>query len=310
MSSIAAALVPLILLIGLGFALARTGFLSDATKQGINRLIFWVGLPGLILHELVQSQVAVGEADEIFLALLFATMIGMLAGYPLARVLKLSWAETGTFVQGIFRGNLALLGIPVFLHWKGDPAPELTATAFMVLAPAMIMYNVLAVIVLTLSQGSGSFGSVFLQAVRDLVTNPIIVSSVAGVVLALNGFLWPEPIEIFLGMTGAMTIPLALIGVGAALVTQEKARRQVPPIAATIGKLLLVPLVAWPLGEFFQLSRDGMSLLLIFAACPTAAVSYIMAAQLGGNPRMASTIIVYTTTFSMVTLAILLYFLG
>lgn len=309
MANIAAALVPLVLLIGVGYVLTRTGFFSDALKEGLNKFVFWIGIPSLIIHGLANAPSEINEATLVFIALFLATLAALLLAYPVAALLRLSWADAGTFSQAVFRGNNAFVGVPVVLQWYGDPDPRITALAFLVLAPSMIMYNVFAVVVLALSQDGRHILTTLGSTLQGIVTNPLILSSVVGIGLNLLGWTLPQPMDKTIEMLGETAVPLALLGVGAGLLVKDKARRLLPPVVASIGKLIVVPLLAWPMGVALGLDRDGLAVLLIFAACPAAVASYIMASQMGGNPRMAATSIVYSTVGSFVTLAVLLWLL-
>ena len=142
-------LLPVFLIIGLGAALAAGGKLRADMLKGFNWLAYWVGLPCLLFASVGQTEDITGRPLRIFGVLLAATLATGGIAWVAARLLGLPRSVIGTFVQGAFRGNLTLLGLPVAIFAFGQAVVPVVALA---IAPMMILYNIFAAFVLLASQ--------------------------------------------------------------------------------------------------------------------------------------------------------------
>ena len=107
-----------------------------------------------------------------------------------------------------------------------------------------------------------------------------------------------------------MALPLGLLSVGAALdLTALRSSGRVLYISSAI-KLLLFPLIAWGVAYGLELSALASQVLIIFAAMPTATSAYILARQLGGDAPLMAAIITAQTLFAMLTIPLVLLFVG
>lgn len=304
MSVVLSTLLPLFLVIALGAALARGGFFQAGVTAGLNRLIFWVGLPALIFGSLSTAERSDSRPGLLLVAMLVATLLTALAAWGLAALIRLPRLSHGTFVQAVFRGNLAFVGLPVILSLPGLPLTP----ALLVIAPMMIVYNLLAVVALVASRRGlrlSALGSVF----GEVAKNPLILSSLAGGLAYLFGWrLWP-PLETAVIQVGRMAVPLALLVIGSALVTLPLRGNIRLAAFAAAGKTVLSPLLGLGVGLALGLPQDALFTLVILMACPTAAISYSMTCQLGGDEALAAGGIVASTIASALALGTILLLL-
>lgn len=298
--------VPVFILIGVGTVLFRS-FLDRAVLRGINWLTYWVGLPVLIFNSIARSDLAEPMALKVFFLVLAATVATLVAGSLFGRLLGVSSGALGTFLQAAFRGNLAFIGIPVVIF--AYPDSETAGTlAILTLAPMMFVYNVLSVVVLQRSRDGGGAAPPTRRLLRALLTNPLIVASVAGGAFALSGYGLPFFVERSLGVLGEMAPGLALLSIGGALAVVELKGGIVPASAASLLKVGLCPLAGILLAPAFGLEGEALGVALILLAAPTAAASYILAQQLGGDEGLASGAIVISTVLSVVSLSLVVAF--
>ena len=113
--SIANSLAPVFLVIALGWSLRRQSFLSPTALQDMARLTYWVGLPCLLFYKIARTGPNFSAAADLFLVTASTTAGGIGLGYFLARCLRIPSDSKGTFVQAVFRGNLAFVGLPVIV---------------------------------------------------------------------------------------------------------------------------------------------------------------------------------------------------
>lgn len=300
-------LAPVFLMIGIGAILEATKFVSPTFLKEANRLTYWLGLPALLFSQLSASFHDVGGAKVMLGAMFLATMLAILLGYAVAWVLRIPGNAVGTFVQGSFRGNLAFVGLPIIFSFPDETLAwgvSIRTAAILVVAPMMVFYNIGGVVVLLLSQHKLGWAMVK-PFVKQLVTTPPLLATVAGIVFALCG--WPLPLAFDKTFTalGEMALPLGLLGVGGSLVTvQLRGHWRIATVAAFI-KTAAAPALGWVLGRHFGLAAAELKVLMILLACPTAIVSYTMVVELKGDETLASGAIVFSVIASIASLAVI-----
>lgn len=296
------------MLIGLGAGLQRGRFFSAGSAEALNRFCYWIALPALILGSLTRGGPGAGLGwaawgGRELLALVVTTLVAALAGWLTAAALRLPWADRGTFTQAFFRGNLAFVGLPILLKAPGvDPAGLM-----LLLAPMMVLYNVMAVGVLVASR-HGLGWRTLRPLAGEWLRNPIIWSSALGGLGYARGVVLPEPLAETVALIGRMAVPLALITVGAVLAGLPTGSWRRAAWLAAAGKVLVSPALAWVCAWAWAIEGPSRLVLLVAAACPTAIISYPMARALGGDGAMAAQAVVASTLASAGVLAALVAF--
>ena len=237
MVEVANILLPIFAVIALGAVLRYSGFASIQVFQHTNRLVYWIGIPAYLFYKTADSKLQGDAAVRVFGVLFGAMVVTIALAYLVARLLQLQATSTSAFVHGAFRSNLVYVGLPVVflaLAARGyEQLPELQATAVISIALLVPIYNAAAVLVLVGGHEGGreQLPKRLRELVTRLVTNPLILSCVAGLVVLALGWTLPQPIRQTCETLGDMTTPLALLGIGAALNVLHFARRlaQVDP---------------------------------------------------------------------------------
>jgi len=299
-------LAPVFLLIAIGAIMQRSAFVSTNFLKEANRVTYWLGLPALLFSQLAGSFHG-GGAQLMLGAMLAATLLLVGVGYLVAWAMRVPAGGTGTFVQGAFRGNLAFVGLPIIYAMPDTPlAGGLTArtAAIITVAPMMVVYNVAGVVVLLLSQHAFGWGMVK-PFLKQLLTTPPLVATVAGIGFALAGWPLPAAVDKTFSALGEMALPLGLLGVGGALVTVKFGGTWRPPLAAALVKTAVSPVLGWIVGRQLGLGTLEFKMLLILLATPTAVVSYTVALELKGDEQLAASTIVLSVLTSIVTLAVI-----
>ncbi len=299
-----ASLTPIVLLVAGGAALLGLGFYSNEFRRGLDRLVYWVALPALIIGKLAEGGAMNLEAGAVLGALLLATAGTIVLAYGLAWWMGLPGPALGAFVQATFRGNLAFVGLPVIvLAVEGDQA--LTTRAVLVLAPMVLIYNAAAVPILQLARHRLD-RRLLPRLARSLVTNPLLLSCAIGLIWGLTGLEMPGPLHETLRLTGATAAPLALLSLGGALVTYRVRDHLGRATAASLMKVAVTPALAWGIGLAMGLEPGAMLVLMVFASAPTAVASYVLSVQLGGDEGLAASTIVLSTVLSAASIGIAL----
>lgn len=304
--TIANILAPIFLVIGLGWALTRTQFLSAQALHDANRLTYWVGLPCALFHRIATASPDVAAVGGLLLVGTAATFIAIVAAAVTARLLRLPAGSHGTFMQGVFRGNLAFIGLPVVLYaFQGTASAGAAGSALLAFGPMVVLYNVLAVVVLLLAGGVGRRG-LLCTVGYGLLSNPILIACAAGLLFSLAGFGLPTLVQRTLAAIGQMALPLALICIGGTLYTTRLRGSLGPALLGSVMKVALVPAIGLLLALWAGLSAEHTRIVLLLLACPTASASYVLVRQLQGDEALASSMVVISNVLAVPAMAAVL----
>ncbi len=311
MTEVVNVLPPIFAVIALGTILRQSGFAPPQLFRETNRLVYYVALPAFLFLKSAESQLQGDAAARVF-AVIFGGMVATLAlGYLLARLMRLPPPTTAAFVQGGYRSNLAYVGLPIVLlavaSHGGDNAPALQALGVISIALMTPIYNFVAVLVLLAGKPGRRerLGPRLRELGYRLITNPLILSCAAGLLVMALGWKLPQPLRQTLSTIGDMTTPLALLGIGAALTFATLRDHARNATVAALVKTVAAPLAGLALAGWIGLSQPELRMGLIFLACPTAAASYVMAQQMGVDDGLAANIIMLSTLLSLPALAVI-----
>lgn len=304
-------LTPIVVLIALGFALRRSGFLPDTFFKQANTLVYWFGLPALLFVEMAVAEPEFSTAVRIVAVLTLVTGLCIATGYLAGWRLGLPRPALASFVQGAYRGNLTYVGLPVVLYAMqaaGGASAGYQSLALLAVTPIIALYNVLAVLVLLGADGSGQ-ASVAQQGgklLRGVASNPLIIACVAGIAYAYSPLPLPPVAQRTLSALGQMALPLALLGIGAALRLRDIRAGGLTATAAALIKVAVAPLAGLALASALGLTGPELQIALLYLAMPTAAASFVMAERMGADSKLASSIVAISTLLAIPALTVVL----
>ncbi|WP_237220357.1 AEC family transporter [Spiribacter curvatus] len=291
--------------------MARGRFLSAHTLGELNRLTYWIGLPALLVSRIATATPAFDRVGSILLVLVGTTAIVIAISALLGRAGRLPGASLATLVHASYRGNLTFVGLPVVIYAfaGGREASAVESAALIAFVPLVIVYNIVAVIVMQLPGQSGP-GPAMRGLGRRLISNPILIATVLGMVIALAGWRLPVFMDRTLGAVGQMALPLALIGIGGGLyATRLRGQRRWAGTAALL-KTVATPLIGWLLAVLVGLQADEMRLALIFLVCPTASAAYVLVQEMDGDAALMAGTIVLSYLLALPSMALVLSLTG
>ena len=205
------ATVPIFLLMVLGFILNKLGLIDDVFASKMNKFVFLVPLPVLLFEDL--STVDFSQVWNLkFVLFCFAVTLISIIIAALASFLWRDKSIQGEFIQASYRSSAALLGIAFIQNIYGNAG----------MAPLMIissvpLYNVMAVVVLSFFKPERKKldKEVWITTLKGIVTNPIILGIVAGLVWSAMRLPMPSILEKTVSDIGATATPLGLMAMGA-----------------------------------------------------------------------------------------------
>ena len=269
------AIVPLFLIIAMGFGVKRLGWIGPEDVRRFNKVCFYTFMPVMLFYNIYTSDFS--HAVRLPYALF---VVGMaLAMILLAFLITLAAEKTperrGVMIQAAFRSNFVLLGLPIAAELL--PEGNLGVTALMV-AIVVPIYNMMSVVVLEYFRGGKPRAGEVLLAV---VKNPLILGSVAGLLVQALHITLPEVLVSFAGKMNSAATPLILLLLGASFETREIARYKKELLVCVGLRLLVFPGAILALAAAIGLRGIEFVTLLAMTAAPTAVNSFNMAQQLG-----------------------------
>lgn len=289
-----------------GYVTGRTGVLGPGARPVLAALAFNVLGPFLLF-----SVLATADVRALFSALLPVSAIAAVAMMLVfALVSLLVWRRSvahtviGSLASGYVNGNN--FGIPIAVYMLGDAAYS---------APVILLQLLIFAPVALAVLGARVEGRTSVRAIlRSTFTNPIIIGSLAGVLVALSGLELPaivlEPVELI----GHAAVPVMLISYGMSLHGQRllepgTGRRDV--LLATTLQLVAMPVTAWALGRFV-FGLDGIELyaVTVLAALPAAQNVFNFAQRYETAELVARDTVFLTTIGSVPVLLVVALLLG
>ena len=285
---------PIFLTLLVGYGLRQVKLLSESFVDDASKLVFLVTLPALLFFNIFGSDARLSDEWPLLLAGLIGTVLTVPLAWVVAR--PLVHGDRSAFIQGAFRGNLGIIG----LAWAANAyGPAGLAQAALLMAVITIFYNIAAVALFAVYSQKAKFS--WVKLLKDIAKNPLIVAIVAALLAKAVGLEIPMMVVQTGEYLASVTLPLALLCIGATLDLSMLRRSSFGAVAASLFKLLIVPLVLLGVGLAFRLDTQSMAILFLLAATPTASASFIMARALGGNSQLAANIIAISTLLSIVT---------
>jgi malonate transporter len=302
---IANAVGPVFLLILFGALLRRINFPGAEFWPGIERLTYYVAFPALLVHRLALADFSNADFGRFALVICAAVFLTSALAWLLKPWASRNAADFTSLFQGAIRFN-TYIGLAVASALFGNPGLVIAAIAVAIMIP---LVNVLSVLTFFLAiEGNGKQPG---DVLKGLLTNPLIVACLLGVVLNISdvglGGVW---IEEFLARLGAAALPLGLLSVGVALSVDTLKQDWPTIVLASVLKFGILPALTLGMAIWLQLDVLSQQVLLMLACLPTASSAYILARQLGGNAVMMVNIISAQTLFAFAAIPLWLLVAG
>lgn len=290
------AIVSIFVMMGVGYGAKRLLRLDKGSVQRFNSLVFHTLLPLMLFNNIYRSYIRGGVNLGCLGLALGVLAVLFMATWALVKRVEPANDQRGVMIQASFRSNFLLLGMPLIQELC--PGADL-ATVLVMLAVVVPCYNVLAVITLEMfRQQQVNVGKIL----RGIAKNPLIIASVAGILVNLSGLALPECLANPISQLGASASPVALLLLGAQFEFHDVRVHRRNLAICTALRLVVFPGVALPLAALAGLRGPEFAVLISMFATPAAVSSYSMAAQMGGNPELAASAVTMTTLLSAGTM--------
>ncbi len=299
------ATLPLFIMMVVGYVLKHMKFIDDHGSNQMNRLVFRVFLPALLFMDLAKEDFKAIWDGELILFCFVVTILSIGIAI-LVSLLDKDKRERGEIIQGAYRSAAATLGIAFMLNIY-DSA---TAVALMIIG-SVPLYNITAVIVLSITaQGeNGSSNKLIKKTLYNVITNPIILSIVAGLLWSLLGLPIPTIMNRSVTYLANLASPLALIVLGSEFEFKAAGKKIKEIVAVSFTKLILLCMIFLPVAISLGFRDEKLVAILIMLGSGTTSSSFIMAKNMGHEGVISSSVVMITTLLMSFTMTLWLFIL-
>jgi malonate transporter len=303
MAVVISALLPVFLLIVLGFILKRSLMRLDTQWHGLERLTYYVLFPTLLIQTLVKADLSSVPIAGVGGALMLSALAMSLLCLAL-RPLFSRWSIDGPAFTSIFQGATrwqTYVALAVASNLFGHTGLALASVAMVAIIP---LVNVFSVSVLA------HYASPEKQSIRAIamtvVKNPLIWACAIGLAVNVMQLPLPKVWHDVAEALGRSSLGIGLLVTGAGLHLEGLLR---PSLAASIAvflKLILMPMLAVALALWFGVSGPSLVIVAVCSAVPTSSSAYVLARQMGGDAPLLAQIITLQTILAVITMPIVI----
>lgn len=315
------AVLPIVLLILLGYFLRCVGFYDDKFLKTANKLGFRVALPTLLFYNVyeISSLGAIKWSGVIFAVA--AILVLFVLGLIVVKIAVRDDRQKGVVLQSAFRSNFAIIGVPLAEALGGS---ETLAVVSVLSAFSIALFNVLGVVSLSVFVGEENdkkpgFKSVFVKIIK----NPLIIGIVLGLLTVAVRSLEPLGVDsqpVFtikndlpflysaISTLAKMASPLMLIVLGGQFSFKAVKELKGQIILGTAMRILIAPLLGLGAAvllsgttSFFSFNASEYAAFVALFGSPIAVSSAVMAAEMGNDEQLAGQLVVWTSIGSVFT---------
>ena len=272
---------PIFLMMVFGLFLRKVGILDEDFANRMNKFVFKIPLPFLLFSDLASVDFSRVWNIKFIVFCFVVTLISI----TISTLISCLWRDKsirGEFIQASYRSSAALLGIAFIQNIYGNAG----------MAPVMIigsvpLYNVMAVIVLSFFKPgqNGIDRAVLKKTFKGIVTNPIILGIVAGLLWSAIGLPFAGIPAQAVTSIGNMATPMGLMAMGATFDLKKASAKAKPAFAATFIKLVGFVAVFLPIAVALGFRDSELIAILVMLGSATTVSCFVMARNMGHRGR-------------------------
>lgn len=297
--SLVLSILPIVLIIALGYVLAKSGALPTADWKGIEILSFRVLIPAVLILTIVQTDMSLDRFGGVMLALILCWAIVAMLILCL-RLISRDLLDNPSFTTIFQLGTRwnAFMALAAAEQFGGDAGLAVLAVAIGLLIPTI---NVSCIVVLS---AFGPARSSIWQITKTVLRNPLVQGCAIGLTISFSGLSIPGPVFESLEMIGRGALAVGLMAVGAGISLRRLLRWNWRVATGLALRPLLAPVLFVLIATLLGLDNvQTLAGVLVFAV-PAASNGYIVAKQMGGDADLFADTLTWQTIASVVLLPV------
>ena len=295
--------VPIFLLIVLGYVLTRVKLWDEHFLKVANNVCFKCLLPVLLFYNVASANIFEVFNGKLILYVCLCACVLCSALFVIVPLFVKDNKRKGVMIQGTFRSNFLLFGVPLGLSIGGTAGSTLAAVVASFYVPVINMLSVISLYVFSESKDKN-----LKAALIGIVKNPLIIGGVSGLLFSLVrntiGFEIPTMLDTTLNNIKSTATPFAFLILGGDLKFGNLLKNVKFSAMSVLGKIVIIPAVMITVSALLGFNQLEMAILIAVFATPNAVSSYAMARNYEADYELAGEIITLGTLFSIITIFI------
>ncbi|MBR5290748.1 MAG: AEC family transporter [Erysipelotrichaceae bacterium] len=295
--------VPIFLLIVLGYVLTRVKLWDEHFLKVANNVCFKCLLPVLLFYNVASANIFEVFNGKLILYVCLCACVLCGALFVIVPLFVKDNKRKGVMIQGTFRSNFLLFGVPLGLSIGGTAGSTLAAVVASFYVPVINMLSVISLYVFSESKDKN-----LKAALIGIVKNPLIIGGVSGLLFSVVrntiGFEIPTMFDTTLNNIKSTATPFAFLILGGDLKFGNLLKNIKLSALSVLGKIVIIPAVMLSVSALLGFNQLEMAILLAVFATPNAVSSYAMARNYEADYELAGEIITLGTLFSIITIFI------
>lgn len=292
------AVLPMFVLMIIGFSIRRVIDISSAEIRKMNKFIFITCYPAIMFENLYGANLEETLNWKLVIFAVCSIFIILLISIPIVLKVEESSGSRGAMIQGIFRSNFVIIGLPIAINICGKGNVSTTALLIAIIVP---MYNILAVIVLEFFRGGKAN---FRVIIKGILTNPLIIGGMVGIFFVVTQIEIPNSVDKIISDISVTATTMALILLGVSFDFKSVKRFKKDLIISVAGRLVVVPGIFLPMAAIMGFRGVEFVTLVAMLASPMAIASYTMAESMDSNGELAGNCVIFSSALSCITIFI------
>ncbi len=301
--------LPIFLIALLGSVIRRKWLKSDEFWRGLEKLSFYILFPTVLFKHSLKVDFNAPSLIKLTIALILSNLIisGLLVLYQ--SKFDYNKVQFTSVFQGATRYNSY-----IFFSVGGALFNSEGLTIIATISPYLLtLTNISAIMIFYYYLPKNDDQSKIRGAtllVKSIVLNPFILASFLGFIFNYFKFTLNSGIANTLETIADSAFAIGMLIVGASIKLKIDPKHFQQILLTSGVKLVITPLATFAILWLMNITGTAKSVGILFSCLPCASSSYILSRQLGGDPETMSSIITFTTIFSILSLSILVYILG
>ena len=291
----------------LGYFATRLGYFSQTQADALAHFVYTFAVPLLLFRTLANADSVSEVPWRLVLAYYLPMAVFYLGGMLISRFAFRRGFEAQVLTGfSCSYGNAILLGLPLALLTFGEDG---ALPFFILLAFHALSAFTITTVALEYGRSQGlAVGPRLFAMLKEILTNPIIVGVLAGAAFNRLGLTIPGPLDALAGFMQNAVTPCALFALGATLTGYRIAGNLKQTGVIIAVKCVAFPLVVWVSCRWvFAIEPLWSIVATLLAAQPVGVNLFIFAERYNTAQAMVTTAIFLSTTFSLLSIPVLLY---
>lgn len=294
---------PIFIMLAIGYGLKRSKLCDMKTVDVMNNISFKVFLPLLLFYNIYKTDIQGAFRPKLILFAVVSVVVIFLLLCLIIPLIEKDNKKRGVLIQGIFRSNFVIFGLPISIALCGDGNVGPTSILIAIIVP---LYNALSVVALEIFRGQGIH---LKRILKGVITNPLIISAALGVIMMLLGWQLPTVIDKSIGDIAKIATPLALILLGASFRFSDIHGYRKQLTIGVLGKLLIIPIIFIPICIIMGFRDIELVALVVMIGAPTAVSTFTVAGQMDADQTLAGQLVVFDSICSIFTMFLWIFLL-